>query len=234
MTSDRSISVVIPVLDEERRIGRCLEAVLAGGFGCQITVVDGGSRDATADVVRGFEPRGVRLIRACRGRGPQMNAGAKASSGAILLFLHADAILPADGMEMIRRAMDMDGVAAGAFTVRTVSEGSAPWLRLLLRLADVRSRYTRLPYGDQALFVDAAVFRAEGGFAEIPLMEDIEFASRLRRRGRMVRIPSPVTVSGRRFSARPLRTALIMRAFPLLFRMGIPPSLLERIYGHPR
>jgi hypothetical protein len=104
----------------------------------------------------------------------------------------------------------------------------------LLRLADLRSRYTSLPYGDQALFVRAEIFHAIGGFPEMPLMEDLELSRRLRRRGRIRTVRDCVRVSGRRFEARPLYYAFLMNVLPLLYRLGVPAAWLARTYGNPR
>lgn len=198
-------------------------------------MADGGSRDATVKLARAFGDRGIRVVR-CerRGRGPQMNAGAAAARGAILVFLHADVRLPGGALGRIQEALREPGVVAGAFLTRTVRENGQGAFEGLLRLADLRSRHTRLPYGDQALFVRAEIFRALGGYAEIPLMEDLEFALRLRKAGRIVRLPEAVEVSGRRFQARPIRSVVGMNLFPVLFRLGVSPRLLARLYGDPR
>jgi hypothetical protein len=104
----------------------------------------------------------------------------------------------------------------------------------LLHLADLRSRYTGLPYGDQAAFVRRDVFQAIGGFADLELMEDLDLCRRLRRRGRIVTVPSSVTVSGRRFLARPVFYTFVVNVFPLLYRLGVPDETLSALYGHVR
>jgi hypothetical protein len=101
-------------------------------------------------------------------------------------------------------------------------------------LADLRSRVTGLPYGDQALFVRRRAFVAAGGFPAQPLFEDLELAKRLRRLGRIVVVPAVVRVSGRRFLQRPLRSLIAMHTFPMLYRLGVSPARLERLYGAPR
>jgi rSAM/selenodomain-associated transferase 2 len=227
-----TLSVVVPVLDEARRIGEHL-AALRGVAGIdEVVVVDGGSRDDTLAIARRVP--GVRVITAPRGRGVQLNAGARAARGDVLLFLHADAVLPPDAALLVGRALDDPGVVAGAFRLHTVAESGARWLGPLLRLADLRSRVTRLPYGDQAVFVRRAVFERVGGFPDQPLMEDVELARRLRRVGRISTVPGVVRVSGRRFLKHPVRAVLAMRAFPLLYRLGVSPARLARLYGDPR
>jgi len=226
------LAVVVPVLDEERRIADCLAALAATPGVDETAVVDGGSRDRTAAVAAGFP--GVRVLAAPRGRGSQMNAGAAATAAAVLLFLHADVRLPRDAAAWVARTLAAPGVVAGAFRTRTVADGARSWVTPLLPLADLRARWTRLPYGDQALFVRRAAFARVGGFPDQPLMEDLEIALRLRRIGAIARVPAAVTVSGRRFAARPLRAAAAMRLFPLLYRLGVPADVLARAYGDPR
>lgn len=225
------LSVVVPVLDEAERIGRQL-AELGSTVGIdEVVVVDGGSRDGTPDVVR--RASGVRLITAPRGRGTQLNAGARAARGDVLLFLHADVTLPADAATCVRDALADPAVVAGAFRVRTVADVPG-WLGPLLRFADLRSRVTRLPYGDQAMFVRRDAFERVGGFPDQPLMEDVELARRLRRVGTIRTVPGVVRVSGRRFLANPIRALVVMRVFPLLYRLGVSPARLARLYGDPR
>ncbi|RMG17418.1 MAG: glycosyltransferase [Planctomycetota bacterium] len=222
------LSVVVPVLDEEARLPAQLDALAEHSGILEVLVVDGGSRDGTVSLAQGRP--GVRVLRARRGRGPQLNAGAAAARGDVLLFLHADVRLPVDASRWIREALEDPKVVGGAFRVRTVPDGPRPWFAPLLGLADLRSRRTRLPYGDQSLFVRRAAFRAVGGYPDQPLFEDLEFARRLRRQGTLVLLPVCVEVSARRYQRRPLRTALAHNVFPLLYRLGVPAERLARWY----
>jgi rSAM/selenodomain-associated transferase 2 len=226
------LSVVLPVVDESARLGRRLAELRAMPGIDEVVVVDGGSRDDTPAIAHAAP--GVRLISAPRGRGTQMNAGARAASGDVLLFLHADTAPPPDTAAWVAHALRDAAVVAGAFRIRTVADDGPNWLGPLLRLADLRSRWSRLPYGDQAVFVRRAAFERVGGFPDQPLMEDIELARRLRRVGRIRTVPAVAEVSGRRFLARPVRTALALRTFPLLYRLGVSPARLARFYGDPR
>ena len=225
------LSVIIPTLDEEARIEAQVRRTAALEGVDEVLVVDGGSSDETL----GRVPRlaGVRTLVAPRGRGSQMNAGARAASGDVLLFLHADVALPQDAASQVARALADGGIIGGAFRTWTVADRPT-WLGPLLHLADFRSRYTRLPYGDQALFVRRAVFEAVGGFPEQPLMEDLELSMRLRRAGRLTRVRSRVTVSGRRFIERPLFFTAVVNVFPALYRLGVSPETLARFYRHVR
>jgi rSAM/selenodomain-associated transferase 2 len=226
------ISVIIPVLNEEQRIGERLGELGRMAGVAEVIVVDGGSSDRTAEISRGFP--GVRLVSAARGRGSQMNAGARVASGDVLLFLHADVALPPDAATWVARMLADPAVVAGAFRTWTVADMGRSCLGPLLHLADLRSRYTRLPYGDQALFVRREAFERVGGFPDQPLMEDWELSRRLGRIGRIATAPAAVRVSGRRFLSRPIRSAVLMRLFPLLYRLGVPPRVLARLYDDPR
>jgi rSAM/selenodomain-associated transferase 2 len=221
------ISIIIPVLNEERRIGERLAELR--GFD-DVIVVDGGSLDLTVEIARGFP--GVRVASAPRGRASQMNHGAQLSAGEVLLFLHADVSLPVDPAAHVERILADPEIIAGAFRTWHVADDGrrAPWLHL----ADLRSRYSGLPYGDQALFVRRESFDRAGGFPEQPLMEDLELSRRLRRLGRIAIVPACVRVSGRRFLAHPIRDALLVNSFPLLYRLGVPPARLARLYRDTR
>ncbi len=226
------LSVVIPALDEERHIGKRLEELRELAGIDEVVVVDGGSRDRTVAVVARYPH--ARLVTAPRGRGTQLNAGARAATGDVLLFLHADATLPPDAAHWVDHALATPDAVAGAFRIRTVADGAAVWWAPLLRLADIRSRVTRYPYGDQAMFVRRAAFARAGGFPDQPLMEDLELSRRLRRLGRIITVPAEVQVSGRRFVAHPIKSIVAMRLLPLLYRIGVPPETLARLYGAQR
>ena len=225
------LSIIVPVLNEEVRISAHL-AKLVGLSGVdEIIVIDGGSVDRTPQLAVAAR---CRVMTAPRGRGTQMNAGAVAASGDILLFLHADVTLPADAPSLIRTALADPGVVAGAFRTRTIAEGRHTWATRWLGLADLRSRYTRLPYGDQALFVRRDAFQRVGGFPAQPLFEDVEISRRLRSVGRVRTLRARVSVSGRRFLARPLYFAILMNVLPILYRLGVSPQTLQRAYGDVR
>lgn len=235
LTTARSrprVSVIIPVVDEEARIGEQLEAVARISGLHEAIVVDGGSRDGTVARVRAAGT--ARLLCAPRGRASQMNAGARAATGDVLLFLHADVRLPDDALRRVEEALADPEVVAGAFRTWTVADGGPSWLAPLLHLADLRSRYSGLPYGDQALFVRVEAFRQAGGFPEQPLMEDLELSRRLRSLGEIRVARSRVTVSGRRFLSRPVYYTLAVNLFPVLYAAGVPASALKRLYGDPR
>lgn len=221
------ISVIVPVLDEERRIATTLADVLEVPGLREVIVVDGGSTDRTAEIAHTFP---VRVVAAPRGRARQMNAGAAVATGRTLLFLHADTTLPRDAARQIERVLSDARVVAGAFRTWTVADDPAPWFAPALHAADLRSRYTSLPYGDQAVFVRTDAFRKVGGFPDQPLMEDLELARRLRGIGRIRTARATVRVSGRRFVARPIVYTLAVNVFPLLYRLGVSAERLAQFY----
>lgn len=218
------ISVVVPVLDEEARLARVLGDLAREGLG-DVMVVDGGSGDRTVEIARAA---GARVVEAHRGRARQMNAGARVARGDVLLFLHADTRLPEGVVGRIEAALADGAVAAGAFRTRTVNDGPPSWVDPVLRLADLRASYTRLPYGDQAIFARRSAFDAVGGFPEQPLFEDLELSRRLWTVGRVTVLPDEVRISGRRFVRRPVASTLIMNVFPVLYGLGVRPEVLAR------
>jgi len=221
-----TLSIVIPALDEaaglEERL-RALQPLRAAG--CEVIVVDGGSRDATPALAA---PLADVVLRAPRGRGAQQNAGARAARGAHLLFLHADTALPEGAAEAVGAALAVHGW--GRFDVEI--ESRHPLVRLTGRLMNLRSRATRIATGDQAIFVRREVFQAAGGFPEIPLMEDVALSTALRRAGRPACLRLRVRTSGRRWEANgAVRTILLMWWLRLRYWLGADPAVLARRYG---
>ncbi len=186
------ISIVIPALNEERALPGTLARVIEQAGAYEAIVVDGGSTDATCALAR--RP-GVRLIQAPRGRARQMNAGARVARGEWLLFLHADTLLPRDGLARIA-ALPRD-VDAGCFEQRF---SGADWrLALISRLHNFRCRRTGVMYGDQAMFVRRRVFESLGGFPDVEHLEDVIFTERLARRGRPTVVSAEVVTDSRKF-----------------------------------
>lgn len=225
------LSVIIPALDEATSIAFRLRELTEMPGIAEIIVADGGSTDGTPVMAQSFI--GVRVLVAPKGRARQMNAGAASAEGDVLLFLHADVGLPPDAAQLVEDALLDRAVVAGAFRTRTFADRPSI-LAPLLRLADLRSRYSSLPYGDQALFVRREAFVRVGGFPDQPLMEDVEMGRRLRRIGRIRTVPRTVRVSGRRWLSRPLFYTLVYNLFPMLYRMGVPARRLAALYGNPR
>jgi len=227
-----TLTVVIPALDEAANLARLLPDLERACPGAEVLVVDGGSRDGTAKVVAGRP--GVRLVPSARGRARQMNAGAAAASGDVLLFLHADTWLPDGAARAIEAALADPAVVGGRFDVRFDSQ--RPVMRMVAWFMNARSRATSICTGDQAIFVRRAVFEAVGGYADIPLMEDVELSRRLKARGRLAALRVRVTTSARKWEREgPLRTIGLMWTLRLLHFVGVAPARLHRwYYGAPK
>jgi len=223
------VSVIIPALNEERHIVATLRAV--GRSPChEVIVVDGGSTDATGQ--RAAEA-GVTVLASKPGRARQMNAGAARAQGGSLLFLHADTLLPPGWAEVVPRTLRTPGVAAGAFRFRIA--GSFPGKSFIEWTTGLRSRWLQRPYGDQGFFLTRRRFEEMGGFAELPIMEDYEFAVRLRRRGRIVTVWEAALTSGRRWRALGvLRTTLRNQWMLAGYHLGVTPEKLARCYQEPK
>ncbi len=223
--SNQSISVIIPALNEENHIRRTLEHIGKISHG-EIIVVDGGSTDNTVQIA---EECGVRLLSTRPSRGGQMNAGASEAAGDLLLFLHADTILPDNFSSLIRQAMKDPEVVGGSFALKI--QPSTPLLWYIERNVTWRTKLFRLPYGDQAIFVKASIFRLMGGYADIALMEDVEFVHRLRKIGKIAFIPVPVITSSRRYEKMGVPRAILKNKLVLFgYYLKIPPSRLAQFY----
>ena len=222
------ISVIIPTLNEEKNIGRCLKKLDEQTGPHEIIVVDGGSQDNTAAIVRSF-PQVKWICVPEAGRGRQMNQGAKGAKGNILLFLHADTSLPPGGLGMIKTAMGKSAnVVAGSFSLSFHHRNS--FLCLFSHLS--RINHILFTYGDQGLFVSRGTFECLGGYAEIPLMEDVEIQKRLRRNGCFVKIRHPVVTSARRFLSNGIvRQQLLNTALVILYHAGVTPRRLKQFYS---
>ncbi|WP_313952883.1 TIGR04283 family arsenosugar biosynthesis glycosyltransferase [Accumulibacter sp.] len=222
------LSLILPVLNEAMTIAAQL-ATLQGlqKRGTELLVVDGGSIDDTVEQAR---PLADLLIESARGRALQMNAGASASQGQVLLFVHADTRLPAAVDEQIRSAV-AGGASWGRFDVRI--DGRHPLLRVVERMMNWRSRLTGIATGDQAIFVRRDVFLAVGGFPELPLMEDIALSKRLKRIARPACLRDRVITSGRRWEKHGvLRTILLMWRLRASYYFGVDPQQLAARYGY--
>lgn len=217
------LSIVIPVLNEAARLPELLARLTT--LDAQIIVVDGGSRDGSPDIALAA---GVTVIDSPPGRARQMNAGAAATDGEVLLFLHADTVLPADAVRLIRDALAGSRVW-GRFDV--VIDGRPKMLRVVATLMNLRSRLSGIATGDQAMFVTRSAFDAVGGFPEQPLMEDIELSKRLLRQSCPACIGAPVRTSGRRWEQRGVwRTIVLMWRLRWDYWRGVPASELAERY----
>jgi rSAM/selenodomain-associated transferase 2 len=224
-----TISIIVPALNEASGIAATLRRARQPGVR-EIIVVDGGSTDHTRALAQ--ELADV-VCSAPRGRARQMNGGAERAAGDILLFLHADTLLPAGFVTAVTAACHLPGVVGGRFDVELLP--SSPLLRLTANLINWRSRLSRIATGDQAMFVRRDVFERMGGYANIPLMEDVELSRRLKRAGHIACLRQRVASSARRWQKDGVvRTILLMWALRALYFAGVSPVRLRRLYDDAR
>ena len=225
------LTIIIPTLNERTGLPTIVAAALALRPQ-EILVVDGGSTDGTREWIQ--LQAGLRLIDSVRGRGPQLNAGARSALGDVLLFLHADCLPPPDTTAAIDSVLQNANSAGGCFSVRFAER--RPWsLRLVAKVINWHSRAFRYATGDQAIFVRRAIFDSVDGFPDWPLFEDVEFVRRLNQKGHFVVLRSNITLSARRWLARGVwRTSFLMLALFAGYRVGIPASRLKAWYSDVR
>lgn len=223
------VSIIIPVLNEEKSLPSTLGALLRLNPD-EIIVVDGGSTDKTCDIAANER---VILATSLPGRAKQMNLGASLARGDVLLFLHADTLLPSSANQEVVSALEDPGCVGGRFDVRLDARG---WVfRIVGFLISLRSRLTKVATGDQAIFVRRQVFEDLGGFPDIPIMEDIALSRALKKKGRVACLRSRVVTSGRRWEKEGVwRTILRMWLLRLLFLAGVSPFRLRRFYADTR
>jgi rSAM/selenodomain-associated transferase 2 len=221
------ISIIIPVLNEAKNIASVL-ASTQPSKNVEVIVVDGSSQDDTVAIAQAC---GVKVLSAPTGRANQMNVGAAAATGNILLFLHADTRLPAEFDKLVRTTLAQPGVIAGAFALRI--DASLWSLRLIETGVNWRSRWLQMPYGDQAIFLTAEVFDQIGKFPEFPIMEDFEIMRRLRRCGRIAIIGEPILTSSRHWLQKGVcKTTLMNQIAIASYLLGTSPARIARWYCH--
>ncbi len=225
------ISVIIPVLNEAERINKAVEALFDQAYPgtMEVIVVDGDQEGSTVHCIQ--NPKVVKIISA-PGRGVQMNRGADTALGEILLFLHCDTVLPQNAFHLIQTKMQNKWVKAGAFDLSI--GGKALAFRIIEKTASLRSRLTRVPYGDQAIFIRRAFFFRLGRYRKIPIMEDVELMRRIKReKGHICFIDKSVKTSPRRWQKEGLlKCTLRNRLLMILYLCGKKPETLARFYKH--
>ncbi|MFP4228193.1 MAG: TIGR04283 family arsenosugar biosynthesis glycosyltransferase [Salinivenus sp.] len=220
------VSVIIPTLNEASVLGATLERVRVQAGPLEVVVVDGGSDDATVSEARTW---GARVLRAPRGRARQLNRGAEGASGNVLLFLHADTLLPLNGLSRIRETLASSAAAAGTFQLQF--DRTSPLLRLYAWCT--RWPWVRICFGDRGLFVERSAFEAVGGYPEWPIFEDLELAARLHDRGGFRFLDTAVTTSARRFERNgALRQQLRNFYLWLHYMKGTDPEQVAHLYRY--
>jgi rSAM/selenodomain-associated transferase 2 len=220
-----NISIIIPTRNEADSIGRLLPELLAIS-GVELLVVDGGSTDNTADIAKSY---GVQVLSISPGKATQMNAGAEAAHGDILLFLHSDTKLAPGFVEQVRSALNQPGVSAGAFKLSIDGQGFG--LRVIEWLVNFRSNALQMPYGDQGIFVTTDMFFSVGPFPPQPIMEDFELMRKLKKKGKVEILPLNATTSARRWKRLGvLKTTIINQAIIIGYLFGIKPEKLAGWY----
>lgn len=223
------VSIVIPMLNEEKSIAATV-AALTVLKPHELIIVDGGSTDSTLEICKRLD---LTVLSSPRGRGPQMNYGARKATGDVLLFLHADTRLPSSAFDDMRAALRDPQCVGGRFDVRL--DGGHWMLRVIGALISLRSRISKVATGDQAIFVRREIFDELGGYPDIPLMEDVTFSRAVKRAGAVACLRSRVVTSARRWEADGIwRTILRMWILKSLYLLGISPALLKRYYDDAR
>ena len=218
------VSVVIPALNEAVNIEAAIKSAMHED--AEIIVVDGGSIDNTVEIA---SSAGVRVVTGPRGRVVQQNLGAKIATGRVLLFLHADTLLPTGYVNYIFEIFMDRKTVAGAFRFKTNLDH--PSMKVIELVANIRSRYLKLPYGDQGLFILKSVFESVGGFPEVPVAEDLFLIRRLSKYGRIRIAPAHALTSARRWQALGLfRTTLINYIILIGCCLGVSPGALASMY----
>jgi rSAM/selenodomain-associated transferase 2 len=225
------VGVIVPTLDEAGELPRLLDHLAALPGDWEVVVADGGSRDATPAIARAH-PRTDAFVEARGGRAAQLNAGAAASSGDPIVFLHADSRLPHGAHAALRAAAAADGVVGGNFALRFEGKGAFP---RLLGAVYAAQRRLGFYYGDSSVWVRRAAFEALGGFRELPIMDDYDFVRRLERLGPTLRLAGPATTSARRWERAGIaRTVLSWVVIRWLYVAGVPAERLARLYRRVR
>lgn len=223
------LSIIIPTLNEAMAIVGLLDSLAplraAGG---ELILADAGSQDGTSELARG---RVDQVVMSPRGRAAQMNAGAAAARGDLLVFLHADTWVPVETLRRLPELLSRSGRRWGRFDVRIA--GHHPLLPVIAWSMNRRSRLTGIATGDQTLFMTRDLFEQVGGYPDIALMEDIAISRRLKRMGRPFCLGERVVTSGRRWESRGvIRTILLMWSLRLSYLLGVQPTTLARWYGY--
>ena len=225
------LSIIVPMLNERKGLQTFLASLQSlRQSGVELIIVDGGSHDGTCEALHlEYASMTDKVLSSARGRAHQMNSGAHASQGEVLLFLHADTVLPPDTLHLLDMA-DLAGTQGwGCFNVRL--NGRHPAFRVIEWFMSNRSRITGIATGDQAIVISRSLFDSLGGYSALPLMEDIDLCRRLRHVKSPKRITGTVVTSSRRWEVNGIvKTVLLMWWLRLAYFMGVPAERLWQYY----
>lgn len=221
-----TLSIIVPALNEASNIGNTISRLLTIPD-CEIIIVDGQSSDDTVSIAREYN---CSVLISPKGRGKQMNHGAKKATGDILLFLHADTVLPENiSSDILRKSLNEPKTVAGSFLLKIDSHSL--WLKIISFTINIRTRFFQLPYGDQALFLHRNTFETVGGFPDIEIMEDFVFVRNIKKNGKIALIKKYVLTSDRRWkNLGIIQTTLINQIIVVGYYLGISPTRLSIWY----
>ena len=228
MDTGRKISVIMPVLNEAKILEKTLSRLQPELKSHELIVVDGGSTDDSVGIAGKYG----RVITSERGRAKQLNAGAAAATGDIIIFLHADIWLESGALAAIGTALS-SGYVGGGF--RQKIDGKCFLYRLIEIAGNMRGKYLKVFYGDSGIFLTRTDFEKIGGFPDVPILEEMEFSRDLRRLGKTTLLTPYIHISARRWEARGIvRTTLNNWFITLLYFFGVSPGKLAKLYRHIR
>lgn len=223
------ISIIVPVLNEEKSIESLLLDLLSLEGEKEVIVVDGGSSDKTVEKAS----RHTKVIHSPEGRANQMNEGAKFALGDILWFVHSDSKVNEKSLGFIEKAIQL-GYSGGGFSLQFYDYNTL-FMRYLAKTSNLRAKFLRLIFGDQGIFIKRNVFEDLGGYPDIELMEDWELSKKLYKTGKVKILDLSIGTSARRFeSGGQLKTLLLMHKIKFLYMLGVPSSKLRQIYREAR
>lgn len=226
---DNMVSIIVPVLNEEKGIERLMLQLTSLEGAKEIIVADGGSNDRTVEIASKYG----RVIRCKKGRALQMNMGAREAAGDILWFVHSDSVVDNNSIKEIESAVN-HGYTWGAFSMHFY-DNPGLFMKYVSLTSNLRAKYLGLCFGDQGVFVEKKAFWSIGGYPGIELMEDWELSVRLKRAGKNKILDTPIGTSARRFiRGGAFRTFLFMQKIKILYLLGTPPSELAKIYREER
>ena len=227
--AEKSVAIIVPVYNEEQQLKRNVQAFI-NLKADELIFVDGGSTDES---VLFLQQSGVTCVASKPGRAIQMNLGSYIAKSDILVFIHVDTAISKSNIEAIRELFCQSDVVGGRFDVRL--SGPHPAFRMIETMINLRSRLSKISTGDQVQFVSRSVFESMHGFADMPLLEDVEFSKRLKKVGRIACLSERVVTSSRRWELHGIiRTVWLMWKIRLLYWLGVSPEKLAKIYRHAR